>query len=105
MPKKARPAPLGATYKQDVRLRWSRPKPDAAPNGAERVLFNRGYKDFAPTELDRSVAIVDRSVTIRSIPLSKANTNQTFVASVPLADVASRVYQVTRVNGAKSALW
>jgi hypothetical protein len=51
MPKKTRPAPLGATYKQDVCLRWSRPKPDAAPNGAERVLFNRGYKDFAPTEL------------------------------------------------------
>jgi hypothetical protein len=51
MPKKTRPAPLGATYKQDVRLRWSRPKPDAALNGAERVLFNRGYEDFAPMEL------------------------------------------------------
>ena len=53
MPKKTRPAPLGATYKQDVRLGWSRPRPDAAPNGAKRVLFDRGYKDFAPTELDR----------------------------------------------------
>ena len=51
MPNKTRPAQSGATYKQDVRLRWSRPKPDAAPNGAEPVLVDRGYKDFAPTEL------------------------------------------------------
>ena len=84
MPNKTRPAPLGATYKQDVRLRRVRPKPDAAPNGAKRVLFNRGYKDFAPTALDRSVTIVDRSETIRSIPLSKTNPNQTFVTSVSL---------------------
>ena len=26
-------------------------KPDAAPDGAKPVLFGRGYKDFAPTEL------------------------------------------------------
>ena len=53
---KTRPAPRGATYQQDVHLRWSGPKPDVAPNGAKRVLFGRGYKDFAPTELPRSIA-------------------------------------------------
>jgi hypothetical protein len=51
MTKKTQPAPLGATYKQSVRLRWSRSKSDAAPNGAKRVLFDRCYKDFAPPEL------------------------------------------------------
>jgi hypothetical protein len=53
---KKRPAPLGATYEQDIRLDWVRSKPDAAPDGAKRVLFDRGYKDFAPTELDRDIA-------------------------------------------------
>jgi hypothetical protein len=55
MTKKTRPAPLGATYKLNVRIRWSRQKPDVAPNGAKPVLFGCGYKDFAPTELARSV--------------------------------------------------
>src|ERR1700740_1493992 len=55
MTKKIRPTPSGATYKQDIRLRWAGPKPDAAPNEAKRVLVDRGYKDFAPTELHRSV--------------------------------------------------
>jgi len=62
---KTRPAPLGATYKQDVPFRWSRPKPDAAPNGAKRVLFNRDYKDFAPTELARSIAIPNKPHLIK----------------------------------------
>jgi hypothetical protein len=53
---KARPAPLGATSKRSVRVRQLQPKPDAAPNGAKRGLFDRGYKDFAPTELRRGIA-------------------------------------------------
>ena len=56
MSQKTHPAPSGATYKQDVRLRWSRPKPDAALNGAKPVFLGHGYKDFAPTELPKSIA-------------------------------------------------
>ena len=40
----------------NVRLRCSGSKPDAAPDGAKRVLFDRSYKDFAPTELGRDIA-------------------------------------------------
>lgn len=54
--KKARPAPLGATYKQEIRPSWSGSRSDAAPNGAKRVLFNPSYKGFAPTELCRGIA-------------------------------------------------
>jgi hypothetical protein len=106
MPKKTRPAPLGATYKQDVRLRWSRPKPDAAPNGAERVLFNRGYKDFAPMELGAASQPQPNSRGLFFAFLAIfCGYPKIFVTSVPLAEVASRAYQITRVNGAKSALW
>jgi hypothetical protein len=43
---------VGAIYEQDL----SHSKPDAAPDGAKRVLLDRGYNDFAPTELDRDIA-------------------------------------------------
>jgi hypothetical protein len=48
-----RPAPLGTIYERDLRLGWLHPRSDAAPNGARRVLCDRGYKDFAPPELGR----------------------------------------------------
>jgi hypothetical protein len=51
-----RPAPLGATHKQDVRPGWSNPESYAAPNGARSVLFDRGYKYLAPTELRPTIA-------------------------------------------------
>jgi hypothetical protein len=84
---KTRPAPLGATYKRNVRPSWLSSRSDVASNGADRALFNPSYKDLAPTELGRRIA------------------NQTFVNPVSLADVASRVYHITFVNGAKSVLW
>ena len=81
---KARTAPLGATYKRSVRVRQLNPKPDAAPNGAKRVLSNRGYKDFAPTELVHSTAEDGPWITSVSNPLIQANPNQTSVTSAPL---------------------
>jgi hypothetical protein len=49
-------APSRATDKRDVRqARLNRP--DVAPNGANPVLFDRGYKDFAPPELGCPIAI------------------------------------------------
>jgi triphosphoribosyl-dephospho-CoA synthase len=71
------------------------------PLGAKRVLFGCSYRDFAPTELDRDIA------TQGSAPhlLIQVNPHQTSVPSVSLADVASGLYQITRVKGAKSALW
>jgi hypothetical protein len=58
---KTRPAPLGATYKRNVRLGWSDPRSDVAPSGAKRALFKPSYKDFAPTELRRSTVKIANS--------------------------------------------
>ena len=84
MTKKARPAPFGATYKQDVRLRWSSPKPDAAPIGAKRVLFGRSYKDFAPTELVQRHSPAKFMWSFLCVPCDLLRLSQTFVTSVPL---------------------
>ena len=81
---KARPAPLGATYKRSVRVGQLNPEPDATPNGAKHVLFDRGYKDFAPTELARGIAKVDPWASTVSNPPLPANPSQTSVTSVPL---------------------
>jgi len=51
---KTRPTPLGATSKRNPRLGWVT-RSDIAPNGANRVLSDRGYKDFAPSELGRPI--------------------------------------------------
>jgi len=92
MTQKTRLAPLGAAYQQDVRVRRLKPNPDAAPNGAKPALFARGYKDFAPTELGRSIAKFPtfsderkrEPITNRSIPklVSRAtvlSVDQTFL--------------------------
>jgi hypothetical protein len=52
---KTRSAPLGATYKQDVPLRW--PRPSQMPLLAELNVFCliEGYKDFAPMELGQEL--------------------------------------------------
>ena len=52
---KTRPAPLGATHKPDVRPSWFSSRPDVAPSGARRVLFDPSYKDLAPTEHEPAV--------------------------------------------------
>ena len=49
--KETRPAPLGATYRRDVRPGSLNPGPYAAPNGARPGLCDRSYKYVAPTEL------------------------------------------------------
>jgi hypothetical protein len=104
---KTRPAPLGATYKPNVRPSWFSPRPDVAPSGARPVLFDPSYKDFAPPELGRRIAKrADSSpwVTTHSNALNKAAlrlpvSDPIFVNSVSLADVAKGG------DGAKSALW
>jgi hypothetical protein len=45
---KTRPAPLGATYKRNVRLGWSDPRSDVAPSEAKRALFNLAIKILLP---------------------------------------------------------
>jgi hypothetical protein len=112
---KTRPAPLGATYKPNVRPSWFSPRPDVAPSGARPVLFDPSYKDFAPPELGRRIAKrADSSpwVTTHSNALNKPKlakrlriSDQILVNFVSLADVASRVYHISGVNGGKSALW
>ena len=109
---KTRPAPLGATYKRKLRPRWFSSRPDVAPSGARRVLFDPSYKDFAPPELGRGIAKRGLWVTtLASVEEGQTRvavasiTSPIFVNFVSLADVASRVYQITGVNGAKSALW
>src|SRR5260221_14484463 len=109
---KTRPAPLLATYKREVRPLSFSSRPDVAPGGARHVLFNPSYKDFVPTELCRGIpkgvlwvttlASVEEGQTRKAVDRI---TGQTFVNFVSLADVASRVYHITGVNGAKSALW
>jgi len=50
---------MGKTYRHicissipcDYVLSLPHTKSDAAPNGADRVFWRGGYKDFAPTEL------------------------------------------------------
>jgi hypothetical protein len=104
---KTRPAPLGATYKPNVRPSRLSSRPDAAPSGPSRVLFDPSYKDFAPPELGRRIAKrADSSpwVTTHSNALNKAAlrlpvSDPIFVNSVSLADVAKGG------DGAKSALW
>jgi hypothetical protein len=59
---KNQPAPLGATYNRGIVVQRSNAKPDAAPNGAKRALFDRGYKDFAPPELGCPTGINPSSV-------------------------------------------
>jgi hypothetical protein len=54
--KKTRSAPSGATYKRDVR-QGRLNGPDIAPNGANPVLVDRCYKDFAPPELGCPIVI------------------------------------------------
>jgi hypothetical protein len=54
--KKTRSAPSGATYKRDVR-QGRLNEPDIAPNGANPVLVDRCYKDFAPPELGCPIVI------------------------------------------------
>jgi hypothetical protein len=49
---KTRPAPLGATYKRNVRPSRFGSRSDVAPSGADRSLFDPSYKDSAPTELN-----------------------------------------------------
>jgi hypothetical protein len=96
---KTRPAPLGATYKRNARLGWLN-RSDAAPKGANRVLFGRGYKDFAPPELGCSIANhPDSCGRLFCVPCDLLRLFQTSVNSVSLADVAKGR------NGAKSALW
>jgi hypothetical protein len=113
---KTRPAPLGATYKRNVRPSWLRSRPDVAPSGARSVSFDPSYKDLAPPELGRCIAkradsgstgnhLLERVEQGQSRKTVTNLTGQTFVNSVSLADVASRVYHITGVNGAKSALW
>jgi hypothetical protein len=110
---KTRPASLGATYKPDVRPSWFSSRPDVAPSGARRVLFDPSYRDFAPPELGRRIAKRADSgprVTISSNALNKAAlrlpvSDPIFVNSVSLADVALLTYQISRLDGAKSALW
>jgi hypothetical protein len=53
---KTRPAPLGATYKRNVRPSRLSSRPDVAPSGARPVLFVQSYKDLAPTEPSPSMA-------------------------------------------------
>jgi hypothetical protein len=104
---KTRPAPLGATYKPNVRPGRLSSRSDVAPSGARRVLFDPSYKDFAPPELGRRIAKrADSSpwVTTHSNALNKAAlrlpvSDPIFVNSVSLADVAKGG------DGAKSALW
>jgi hypothetical protein len=74
-------------------------------------LFDPSYKDLAPTELYRGIAKGGLLVTT-SNPLKKTKaalrlpvSDQILVNFVSLADVASRVYHITGLNGAKSALW
>src|SRR5258707_14932704 len=109
---KTRPSPLGASYSREVRPLWFSVRPDVATSGARRLLFNPSYKDFAPTELCRgspkgglwvtTLASVEEGQTRKAVDRI---TVQTVVNFVSLADVASRVYHITGVNGAKSALW
>ena len=68
---KARPTALGATYNRGIGVRQLNAKPDAAPSGAKRVLFARGYKDVAPTEL------VAASRNVQPPEQAKARSQQT----------------------------
>jgi hypothetical protein len=82
---KTRPAPLGATYKPDVRPSRLSSRPDVAPSGADRALFNPSYKDFAPTELCRGIAKGDLWVTT----LESVEQNQTRIAVGSITDQTS----------------
>ena len=93
--KKTRLAPSGATYKPDVRPSRLSSRSDVAPNGADHVLFNPSYKDFAPTELGRRIRETRRCRSMGNHPLERVEqgqsrktvtnlTDQTFVNFVPL---------------------
>jgi hypothetical protein len=80
------------------------PTPDARPSGAtfrahSIQTANPGLKPWAES--------LSPFGTKHNRPhgTESCSTFQTFVNSVSLADVASRVYQITGLNGAKSALW
>jgi len=93
---KTRPAPLGATSDLELNQLGRTSPLQLAPSGAKRVLFNTIYKDFAPTELGRSIAKRGPRITTCSDALNNANlaktaihlTDETSVNSVSLADVA-----------------
>ena len=71
---KTRLAPLGATFKPEIHPTRLRSRPDVAPSGAQRVLFDPSYKDVAPTEHGIRIAKRGHSgswVTNRSNPPNK----------------------------------
>ena len=84
MTKKTWLAPLGATYKRDIRLRWSRPRPDAAPNGAKHVLVGHSYKDFAPPELVQRHSPAKFMRSFLCVPCDLLRLSPTSVTSVRL---------------------
>ena len=82
---KTRPAPLGATYKRNVRPSGFGSRSDVAPSGADRSLFDPSYKDLAPTELGRRIAKHTDSgpwVTARSNALNKAKFAKRYLPSM-----------------------
>jgi hypothetical protein len=79
---KTRPAPLGATYKRNVRPSWFSSRPDVAPSGADRVLFNPSYKDFAPPELGRCIAKRADSGSMGNDPLKRVEQGRLAVPSI-----------------------
>ena len=84
--KKKRSTPSGATYQHDVRQ--GRPnRPDVAPNGANPVLVDRCYKDFAPPELGCPIVINPSSLGLLfCVPCDLLRLLKTFVNSVSFAD-------------------